>query len=419
MNRLNSTQLLDAIFKTAVDGILVIDTKGIILSTNPAVTRLFGYTNQELIGQSVNLLMPTTHARAHNGYIQNYLETEEAKIIGIGREVEGKRKDGSLFPFNLSVSQVLLDDHDMVFAGIVHDISKQKQVQEEIEQLNEILEKRIEERTEQLHQAVNRLKQANLSLRNEIHERKIVENALRESEKEAQSALELERELSELKSRFITTASHEFRTPLSTILSSAKLIARYTEKEQLDKINKHIDRIHKVVNNLNNVLDDLLSWSKMEEGKVYYSPQEFEVKEIINNLLEEAEICIKTKQKIIYTHQGEAFPVCLDPNYLTTIVLNLVNNAIKYSDPASTIQVTSKLETAFLYVEVIDQGLGIPLKDQAHLFERFFRGDNVHNIPGTGLGLNMVKKYLEVMNGSITFQSKEGKGSHFSISIPV
>lgn len=419
MDPLNSTQLLDAIFESAVDGIIILNQKGIIISSNPSVTKLFGYEKSELIGASVNLLMPENHASAHDRYISSYLQTEEAKIIGIGREVEGKRKDGSLFPFDLSVSKIELENGACYFAGTIHDISEQKAAQERIEELNEKLEKRIEDRTEQLAKVVNRLTQTNIALRNEIQERKLMEEMLRENEAEAKLALERERELSELKSRFITTASHEFRTPLSTILSSAKLIGRYTNEEQHSKRLKHILRIEKVVHNLNGILDDLLSWSKLKEGKIHYQPQPMKIQNIVQNVLEETEVFSKENQQFIYVHRGSNEFVLLDPQYLHNILLNLVSNAVKYSKAGSNIYIYSKQDEKQLEIEVRDEGLGIPKEAQSYLFERFFRAQNVDNIQGTGLGLNIVKKYLEYMQGSIDFHSIEGEGTSFNLSIPI
>lgn len=419
MDQLNSTLLLDAIFESAVDGVLIINKKGIIISSNPAVSKLFGYDKEEIIGSTINILMPQHHASAHDQYIYKYLQTGNAKIIGIGREVEGLRKDGSLFPFDLSVSKIELDHGDYYFAGTIHDISQQKAAQKKIEELNQELEKRIEERTEQLAKVVNRLTQTNIALRNEIQERKLMEEMLRKSELEAKQALERERELSELKSRFITTASHEFRTPLSTILSSAKLIGRYTQEEQHSKRLKHITRIEKVVHNLNGILDDLLSWSKLKEGKMNYQPKEIIVKDIIQTVLEEAEVFSKENQQFIYIHKGSNDCLLVDPQYLHNILLNLISNAVKYSDAGSNIYVYCKQDEQLLEIEVRDEGLGIPKAAQVYLFERFFRAQNVDNIPGTGLGLNIVKKYLERMNAEIRFNSIEGEGTSFYISIPI
>jgi two-component system sensor kinase FixL len=417
MDQLNASQLLDAIYESAVDGIIIIDKKGIILSANPAVGQLFGYNRNELIGQSVNMLMPKQHKTAHDGYISNYLETGKAKIIGIGREVEGVKKDGSTFPFDLSVSQITVDNGEPFFAGTIHDISKQKEAQKQIEELNQVLEEKIEERTEQLAKVVNRLTQTNIALRNEIHERKLMEEMLRKSEAEAKLALERERELSDLKSRFITTASHEFRTPLSTIMSSAKLIGRYEQAEHHPKREKHIDRIVKVVNNLNVILDDLLSWSKLEEGKSAYAPQMVKISDLIQIVLEEAEVFSKANQQISYTHQGEQHEVFLDPLYLNNILLNLISNAVKYSDEGANIHINCIQYYNKIVIEVIDEGYGIPEQAQAHLLERFYRAENVHNIPGTGLGLSIVQKYLEAMNGKLSFDSTLGEGSTFRIEI--
>lgn len=415
---LENKELLQGIFYSAVDGIIVISSAGIILLANPAACKLFGYSTEEMTNRSINDLMPTPHKEAHDGYIKNYETTGKRKIIGIGREVQGLRKDGTLFPFDLSVSELVIGG-ERVYTGIVHDISAQKATQESIRKINDQLQLRVEERTERLAEVVNRLLETNNNLQKEIEERQQIEQALRESEEEVKKALEKERELSELKSRFVSTASHEFRTPLSTILSSASLIERYATDEQQQQRVRHIQRIKSSVNNLIGILNDFLSLSRLEEGKTENDASVFDLQEMAVEIVEEMQVFIRQGQQIDYQYHGERSEVCINKQFLKNIVINLLSNAAKYSNEGSVIDFHLYLQENSLSIEVKDRGIGIPTDEQEHLFERFFRAKNAVNIQGTGLGLNIVKKYVDLMNGSISFESFLNEGTTFRVCVPL
>ncbi len=407
-------KIVEAIFKTAVDGIILIDARGIIQLANASATRLFGYENDELVGYNVSRLMPADHALQHDHYIARYMQTGEKRIIGIGREIWGLRKDGSMFPCHLSVSEVSMNGQRF-FAGMIHDITKRKAVEAEVRLLNAELEARIEERTEKLAQVVNKLLETNNTLQTEIQERRLIEEALRHSQEEVEKALAKERELSELKSRFVSTASHEFRTPLSTILSSVSLIERYTTTETQANREKHIQRIKSAVNNLTGILNDFLSLSKLEEGKFQNTPTEFDLIELSLEIVEEMQVFAKQNQAIQYQHEGDATRVLLDRHFLKNVLINLVSNAIKYSTENTIVHFATSTDAHGIRISVRDEGMGIPQADQEHLFERFFRAHNVTNIQGTGLGLNIVKRYIDLMGGNVRFESQENVGSTFFV----
>ncbi len=538
---------LNAIIETATDGIISIDERGIMELVNPAAARLFGYDISELLGRNISTLMPEPDAHQHDSYIANYLHTGEKKIIGIGREVRGKRKDGSVFPLRLSISEVNLHDR-RIFTGIVHNLTEQKSVEdalrkekertqqyldvantifvvidkdekvtmlnrkgcevlgynetdvlgknwfelaitpekqesirnafkqmmhnevenldyfeneiinrqgekrliawhnalirdekgkniatvssgvditehraaeERIIKLNAELEQRVEQRTEELAAAVNQLLNTNNQLKKEILEREAAEKALREREQEIRKALEREKELSELKSRFVSMASHEFRTPLSTILSSADLIEAYKLAEQQEKRERHTSRIKSAVVNLTNILNDFLSLSRFEEGKVQLSPIEFDISEFCHETLDEIKVLLKSGQHIQLQNNLEGAPIFLDKKILKNILFNLLSNAIKYSEPGKQIDCFIAVSDQQLNVSIKDRGIGIPEEEQQHLFSPFFRAHNVENIQGTGLGLNIVKRYLDLMHGDIRFESKLGEGTTFFITIPL
>jgi signal transduction histidine kinase len=222
-----------------------------------------------------------------------------------------------------------------------------------------------------------------------------------------------------MKSRFITTTSHEFRTPLSTILSSAKLIGRYSDENGQENRLKHINRIETSVVNLNNIIHDLLTWSKLEENKIIFRPENFNLTDLAKEVLEEVQVVSKKDQNIYFEHEGKLCHVMLDPTFIKNILINLLSNALKYSKEGQSVFLKTKIFENELSITVKDQGIGIPEEDRKNLFERFFRANNVEAIQGTGLGLNIVKKYVELMEGTIDFESTVDKGSVFKIFIPL
>jgi len=411
-------QRLNAVINTASDGIIIINQRGIIESANQAAAILFGYTMSEMIGQNVSLLAASPHKENHDKYLQNYLLTGIKKIIGIGREVNGQKKDGSCFPLRLSISEVKLNNR-VIFTGILHDLTKEKKQAKKIRKLNQELEERVEERTQELEKVVNRVLTTNKALKHEVKERKAAEKELRQKEKMTHSALLKERELSQLKSRFVTMASHEFRTPLSSILTSAELIEAYESTQQQDKRLRNVKRIKNAVNHLTGVLNEFLSLSRLEENRLKARPTTFIYDEFIKNLINSLKGVLKKGQHINFEGIGNQKKVFLDKTFLNHTVRNVLYNAIKYSNAGQRIDLLTTIQSNGLQITIKDKGIGIPQSDQEHLFTRFFRAYNVENIPGTGLGLNIVKKYVDLMDGKIEFNSKLGKGTTFTIYIPL
>ncbi len=406
-----------AIFESAVDAIIIINQQGIIQIANPATAKLFGFSIDEMEGQNINILMGSPDQENHDGYIRRYLETKEAHIIGKGREVSARHKSGHTFPIMLAVSEIQLEQ-ETFFVGLIHDLSQQKEIEDAIRAMNEELEGRVNQRTEELSKVVNKLLSTNKQLKIEISERKKVEEALIDSQKELRSSLEKEKELSELKSRFVSMASHEFRTPLSTILSSASLIGKYTEGVQQDRRQKHIDRIKSMVNTLTAVLNDFLSLSKLEEGRIQVVPEEFMFNKFCQAVFEEVWPLLKKDQQLNHEALPDEAEVFHDKQLIRNILFNLISNAIKYSPEGSTIHCRTRMAKDMIHIEIEDQGMGIPEADQKHLFTRFFRASNAINIQGTGLGLNIVRSYIDLLKGKISFNSVEGQGTTFYVQIP-
>lgn len=247
-----------------------------------------------------------------------------------------------------------------------------------------------------------------MSIASDISERKRVEEDLRK-------ALEKEKELSELKSRFVSMASHEFRTPLSTVLSSAYLIEKYTGSEDQPKRSRHLQRIFSSVNMLTDILNDFLSVGKIEEGKIQIRITQFNIQELIMGITEEIKNNLKKDQKITYRHEGNT-DVILDGSLVKHIIMNLVSNASKFSPEGGLIHIITLVEDERITLSVKDQGIGISEEDQKHLMERFFRATNAGNIQGTGLGLHIVSKYAELLNGTVACNSELDNGTEFIIT---
>src|SRR5690606_30011198 len=246
---MESGQLLKAIIDNAIEGIITIDKYGIVESINPAALLLFGYEEDEVIGKNISYLMPEPYRSAHDGYIHNYLSTGVKKIIGIGREVKGLKKDGTTFPFRLSVSEVNFQDRK-IFTGFVHDLTMQKEAEDRLLNYTEELEEEVNTRTQDLISLISELEKTKENL---------------------SQSLEKEKELGQLKSRFVSMASHEFRTPLSSVQLSATLIDKYAQKQDLANIEKHVRKIKGSVELLTNILNDFLSLERLETGQTMVS----------------------------------------------------------------------------------------------------------------------------------------------------
>ena len=387
-------KLLTAIIENAIDGIITIDDRGLIENINPAALKLFGFADRkELLGKNVSVLMPEPDKSRHDSYLSNYENTGKKKIIGIGREVTGQRKDGSTFPFRLGVSEIKFVDR-RIYTGFVHDLSRQKEDELKIKSYTEELETKIKERTKELINTLNEVETAkeNISL-----------------------LFEKERELNLLKTRFVSMASHEFRTPLSAIQLSASLIDKYATKEDPISIAKHTAKIKNAINNLTTILNDFLSLEKLEAGKVEADCVWFDIIPFAEEIAEEMQLISKQNQLIVFEHSGTIAKVRMDPNLLKNCIINLISNAIKYSGEDTMIQFNSTVSEHELIIHVKDNGIGIPATEMKNLFEPFFRAHNTGDIPGTGLGLNIVRRYVGLMNGTCTCESEQNVGTTFRL----
>ena len=404
---LREQEKFKAVFQNASLGILVIDQSGTITLANNFLLTQFGYSEaEELVGKKMEILIPKRYHHQHVADRNHYMEHPETRPMGMGRDLFGITKEGKELPLEISLSSYANDEGTFSIA-FISDIRTRIETQERLksqrmelaamnkkmEVLNEELEKKVEARTSKLHEIMQKL----------------------EASKEVLSkALNKEKDLGDLKSAFVSMASHEFRTPLSTILSSASLLAKYKLSEEQDKRDKHVQRIKSSVLNLNNILNEFLSLGKIEDGKITAHETVFDIKELISVQVNEMAEILKPGQNVHYSHSGKT-EVVLDEVLFKNILINLLSNAVKFSAENKPVFITTTVKDTELKFSIKDEGMGISKKDQEHLFEIFFWAANAINIPGTGLGLHIVAKYVEMMRGKIEIKSELEKGTEINL----
>ena len=400
-------QRFEALFQFSSMAILVASMEGRVVLANRMALSTFGYTEEEIFSLKVEDLMPGRFRERHVGHREKFRQQPQNRSMGADLDLYAVRKDGTEFPVEISLGHYATEEGRFVIAYLV-DVTQRRQIEQavlrqqeemaranaEIEKLNEELEAKVEQRTRQLQETLD---------------------ILERSRDELQKALSKEKELSDLKTRFVSMASHEFRTPLSTILSSASLVAKYTLSEEQDKRDKHIQRIRSAVSNLTDILNEFLSIGKLEEGKVQVNLSDFNLKEQVQLVCNEMHSLLRPGQSIRIRHTGPE-TARLDLSLLRNVVINLVSNAIKFSPEGGMVDVETETCPEQVVISVRDYGIGISEEDRKHLFERFFRGKNAVNIQGTGLGLHIVSKYVELMDGEISMESALDEGTTFKIT---
>ena len=401
---------LTSLFENATEGIILTNGSGNIVMVNPAAERVFGYNASELIGKPVEVLLPDNIKSHHQALREEFYEHPSNRVMGHGRDLYGKRKDGSKIPVEVSLSFYKRVDELFVIAFIV-DITQRKKI-----------EQNILEQQKELEKMATDMRRLNTQLEAKVEERTVIlKEALQKLERsqlELSEALDKEKQLSEIKGRFVSMASHEFRTPLSTVLPSASLLSKYTTTEEQDKRNRHVEKIKNSVKHLNDILEDFLSLGKLNEGKVEVQNTKFDLKAFMEDTIDEMKGLLKKDQYFIFQHEGTN-TVCSDRKLLKNIIFNLTTNAIKFSDEGAPLELRSKITNDTMQVTIKDKGIGISEDDLGHLYSSFYRGRNAMNIQGTGLGLHIVKRYVELLSGTIELKSKLGEGSTFCITIPI
>lgn len=393
---MKNSELLHDIVQNAIDGIISINGEAIVQSINPSACKLFGYLPEEVVGNNISMLMPPPDSLQHDHYLRRYQVTHKPRIIGIGREVTGLKRDGTKFPMRLGVSEVKYHE-ETFYVGFIHDLTQHKEIEERLKDYTLHLEELVEVRTQSLNDTIL---------------------ALESAKEQISNSLESEKELNQLKSRFISMASHEFRTPLSTIQLSVSLIDKYAESSGILEISKHVNKIKGSVTGLTAILNNFLQIEKLESGKVEAQFSDFDLKEMALDITDEMQSLAKPGQKIYYHNLTDGTVVNLDKNLIKNCIINLITNAIKYSGEDSVIEFTTEITQQKCVISVKDNGIGIPLEDQKYLFGAFFRAHNTGNILGTGLGLNIVARHVELMNGEVNFESIPGNGTLFKLTFP-
>jgi two-component system sensor kinase FixL len=343
--------------------IFLIDPEGRVMSWNKGAQQIKGYTEAEIIGKPISVFYTEEDNQSGEPFHNLQKTLEDGRFESVGLR---KRKDGSVFYADV-VFTPFYDESGTLkgFIKITRDITDQKKAEENMH-----------------------------------------------------SALAREKELNEMKSRFVALASHEFKTPLSVILSSVSLIEKYPDTDMQDKRVKHIHRIKSNVNNLKQILNDFLSLEKLEGGIVHNSPQKTDLQTLVGDTIRDMAEACKESQQIHLITIGNPRSVQIDTHLLQNVLNNLLSNAIKYSPECTSIDCILEYEPGSVNIHIKDKGIGIPPEEQKQLFQRFFRATNTGGISGTGLGLSIVKKYLDLMGASIHLTSTPGLGSTFTVSIP-
>ncbi len=403
--------IFNILFEAVSEGIIVIDMKQHIVIANSSAEKMFGYEIGELANQSLEVLIPKKYRQHHKTHFVNFIKNSSSRNIGQGRDLYGIKKNKTAFPIEIGLNPFSISDKTYIMAIII-DITIRKETEKEIEKLNTQLEKKIKKRTSELRNTIKQLKKLNLNFKKEIKKRVEAENRIK-------AALKKEKELNELKTKFLSLVSHEFKTPLSGILTSAILVEKYKLGGQQNERDKHLKTIINKVHYLNNILNDFLSIERLESGKVNYKFTTFNLSKVINEVVYNANMLLKNGQRINIPENMDEYTLYQDEKILELALSNLIHNAIKYSPENTTITLEINQNGKKIAFKVIDEGMGIPKKDQKHIFNRYFRAENVLNTQGTGIGLNIVKGHLENLGGSIRFESKLHKGSVFSIDLPI
>ncbi len=362
------------IFNDSLNEIYVFDAESLEFThANFGAQKSIGYKLAELKSMKPYELMPEFNKKEFKKLIKPILTNSRRKVE---LETTYCRKDGSHYPVEIHIQSSSLANRTLVLA-IVMDISDRKDYTRK-------LEIKVTERTEQLRQALIK-----------------------------------EKELGELKTKFLSLVSHEFKTPLSAILTSATLIGKYPSEEQQQKRDKHIKSITAEVKHLSGILDDFLSVERLEQGKEIYTFTEFYLSKVVNEVVYSANMLLKAGQKIEYPLNIEEVRIMQDEKIVALTLTNLLHNAIKYSPENTTIFLEVEVMEEQIIIRIKDQGVGIPAGDQKHIFERYFRAENVLTTQGTGIGLNIVKTHIESLGGSIEFESEENRGSVFTVVLPL
>jgi PAS domain S-box-containing protein len=366
--RENETKLR-TIINSALDAIITINDRGEIMEWNPQAEQIFGWTLDEVLGKYLTEnIIPSQHKSLHTKGIGNYLSTGKGPVLNQRIEITAMNKAGKEFPIELAILPIIRNGVHS-FTAFARDITLQKEVQAEMEK-----------------------------------------------------ALSRERELSELKSRFVSMTSHEFRTPLTTIKQNADLVSFKLENQlpqHFEEYNKYLKRIDSEVNRVTSLMNDILTLGKLESGRVELIKERSDLVDIVSSSIKQQTQLRTDGRTVDLMVSGVPQPVAIDLHFFNHILSNLVGNALKYSEGTGNPVITLNFrKLKKVVISVKDHGIGIPLKDQKRLFASFYRATNVKNIQGSGLGLSIVKQFVEMHGGTIHLKSEKNQGSEFIVDLP-
>ena len=403
---------LQRIFEQAPAAVAVLmGPRYVVEWANPAVCAMWGRTPAQAQGTPLFALLPEAAGQGFEELLDGVLATGVPHVAHELPSVIDRAGQRDTVYWNFVYNPLRTPDGQVTGITVVAtEVTEQVLARQQIQRLNA-----------ELATSVEQLRASNAKLEQKVADRThallTTLNQLERRGRDLAQALVTEQELGELKSRFVSMASHEFRTPLTAVLTSAELIGDYPEGHQQEKRLKHVQRIRASVKHLNDILEEFLSVGRIEEGRVEATPASFDLATLFAETTTEVQALLKAGQQIDWQVQCPG-PVWLDASLLRKILANLLSNALKYSDEGTVVTVCATCQDSLLTLSVQDQGMGISEEDQAHLFERFFRARNVSSVQGTGLGLYIIARYLELMGGTIALHSALDQGTTVTLTIP-
>ncbi|OGS74360.1 MAG: PAS domain-containing sensor histidine kinase [Flavobacteria bacterium RIFCSPLOWO2_12_FULL_35_11] len=403
--------IFNILFEAIPGGIFIVDKDTNIIAANSSAEKMFGYEKGELLNQPKDILLPKRYLTTHKNQLNYFTKQINRGKNTSGLYLFGLTKNNIEFPLEISLNSFTLYEKEFVMALII-DMTVHRETEKKIDSLNVVLEEKVKIGTVKLEKTIAKLKEVNLNYKKELQRRIKIEGKIND-------ALKKERELNELKSKFLSLVSHEFKTPLSGILTSVILLEKYQLSEQQEKRDKHLKTITNKVNYLNNILNDFLSVERLDTSNVNYKFTVFNLSKVINEVVYNANMLLKSGQHINISQNISDFVLHQDEKILELSLNNIIYNAIKYSPENTDINLEIYKKADNLVFKITDKGVGIPENDQKFIFNRYFRAENVLNIKGTGIGLNIVKEHLENLGGTISFKSLENKGSVFLVELPI
>ena len=403
--------IFNILFEAIPGGIFIVDQETNIVAVNAVAEKMFGYEKGELIHQPKDILLPKRYLSTHKNQLNYFTNQLNSGKNTRGLYLFGLTKNNTEFPLEISINSFSIYEKEYLMVLVI-DMTIRRETEKKIDSIKVVLEEKVKKGTAELKNTINQLKEVNRNYKKELNRRIGIEIKLKE-------ALKKERELNELKSKFLSLVSHEFKTPLSGILTSAILLEKYQLTEDQKKRDKHLNTITSKVQYLNNVLNDFISLERLDSSNENYKYKNFNLSKVINEVVYNANMLLKSGQRINIPPNTSDYVLYQDEKILEIILSVVIYNAIKYSPENSEIDLEISKNTKNIIFTIKDQGMGIPKNDQKFVYNRYFRGENVLNIQGTGIGLNIVKEHLKNLGGTINFISTENKGSVFFVQLPL